>query len=313
MELLQLLHTQGVLPVPATGVLARQLRRAVADGTAVRALPGVAMDAALAGNPDAMIRAVRYWSPGAVITGRAALRIQGLPKLRMDAVDVLAPHSISGRDFIRVGRASLPGELVTWCREGPAATVAAACLFLGARADWAPVCLSLGETLVYPEEIAEARECLSGRHGSAVLDRVVRLTRENPWSVAELELHDLLRRLRIRGWCGNRRLVVPDAVTAGPGENFALDTAFEAERLDVEMNGREFHDTADAFESDARRIRAITRAGWNVMPVTPNQMRQDPMEFVESLCSRLWRRNRPDSLPRTIFYRPSSTSFWEFI
>ncbi len=135
MELLSILHAQGVVSLPSAGPLSRQARRAVANGLAVRPLPGVVMDAALVDNPDAWIRAARCWRPDAVLTGRAALRAQCLPRISLDGVDLLVPHTLSDRPRVRGHRETLPDELVSTVRGGPTATAAAACLFLGERGD----------------------------------------------------------------------------------------------------------------------------------------------------------------------------------
>ncbi len=154
---------------------------------------------------------------------------------------------------------------------------------------------------------------MSRRRDAGALNRVVRYTRDNPWSVAELEMHELLRLTRVSGWVGNMEVVIrqEDDRHLVSSQRYYLDGAFEGEMLDVEMNGRDFHDTDESFESDAKRIRNLTAIGWTIMPVTPTQMRRDPKGFLESLVSRLHRRHRPDSLPRTITYCPSATGFWE--
>lgn len=303
-----------MLPVGGTGTDAEQARRAVASGQATRPLPGVLMDAALTDNPDAMIRAVRCWRPDAVITGRAALRSLVLPTLPLDSVDVLYTDGRCDRPRLRVHRCSLPGELVITARGGPVATVAAACLFLAVHGDWDAVCLTLRKRKVTPQQIAAARELLPSRHDAKALDRAVRFTRDTPWSVAEMEMHELLRRAHVTGWSGNLGVTLEreDDRHWVWSKTYYLDGAFKEEMLDVEMNGRQYHDNDESFESDAQKIRALTAAGWTVMPVTPTQMRLDPKGFLESLVSRLRRRHRPESLPRTITYRPSANGFWEF-
>lgn len=269
------------------------------------------MDVALTSNPDAMILAVRCWRPGAVISGRAALRCLVLPDLALDAVDVLLPHSLPDRPRIRFHRGELPPELVTTANGGPVATIAAACLLMGKREDWDSVCLALRKRKVTPSQI---QEVLPHRRDARALERVVRLTRGNPWSVAEIEMQELFRRAHVTGWMGNLEVVLTyeDERHWISQKTYYLDGAFEEEMLDVEMNGREFHDNDDSFESDAQKVRTLTGAGWTVMPVTPTQMRRRPKEFLECVVSRLHRRHRPDTLPRSITYRPGTPEIWEF-
>ncbi|AXE37967.1 endonuclease domain-containing protein [Acidipropionibacterium virtanenii] len=232
----------------------------------------------------------------------------------MDSIDLLLPHRLSGRRRVRIHRGTLPGELLSVARGGPTASVAAACLFLGARGDWEAVCLALRKRKVSPQEIRAALDLLPHRRDAEALRRTVRFTRDAPWSVAELEMHELLRLTHVTGWTGNREVILrrEDDRHRISAQRYFLDGAFAAEMLDVEMNGREFHDTDESFESDAEKIRALTAAGWTVMPVTPTQMRHDPKGFLEDLVARLHRRHRPDSLPGAITYRPSDQGFWTF-
>jgi very-short-patch-repair endonuclease len=62
-----------------------------------------------------------------------------------------------------------------------------------------------------------------------------------------------------------------------------VDVAWPAARLAVELDGRAFHDTASAFESDRARDRALAVAGWRVVRVTWRHLRDDPGAVVDDL------------------------------
>jgi very-short-patch-repair endonuclease len=90
---------------------------------------------------------------------------------------------------------------------------------------------------------------------------VVHRSRTQPWSQAERRLHDLLDRHRIAGWTAN----LP--VTAC-GRQYALDIGFEAQRVAVEVDGFEFHNTRRAFERDRERGNDLVQDGWRLIHLT---------------------------------------------
>jgi very-short-patch-repair endonuclease len=57
----------------------------------------------------------------------------------------------------------------------------------------------------------------------------------------------------------------------------------------IELDGREFHDTATAFEQDRARDRALAAHGWTVVRVTWKQLQRDALQLARDL-RRLLRR-----------------------
>ena len=70
---------------------------------------------------------------------------------------------------------------------------------------------------------------------------------------------------------GVRRPEVNALVHAG-GRTFEVDCVWRAERVVVELDSRQFHDAAEAFELDRLRDRALVTAGWAVLRVTWRQL-----------------------------------------
>jgi very-short-patch-repair endonuclease len=65
------------------------------------------------------------------------------------------------------------------------------------------------------------------------------------------------------------------AVQVG-GRSIECDCVWRSHRLVVELDGRAFHDTADAYERDRRRDRGLHAAGWRVIRVTWQQLTEEP-------------------------------------
>jgi hypothetical protein len=59
------------------------------------------------------------------------------------------------------------------------------------------------------------------------------------------------------------------------GERFLVDFLWEQERVIVETDGRETHETPTAFQSDRRRDQFLAAAGYRVLRVTWNQIRSE--------------------------------------
>lgn len=59
------------------------------------------------------------------------------------------------------------------------------------------------------------------------------------------------------------------------GERFLIDFLWEKERVIVETDGRETHETPAAFQADRRRDQFLAAAGYRVLRVTWNQIHGD--------------------------------------
>lgn len=311
-RIVELLETRPVIRIPTTGPLRHQARRAVAAGLALRPLPGIVMSTRVEADPKAWIYANWLWRPTSVVTGRAALSLQMEPRIDVPTIDALLPYRYADRGPLRFHYASLPGELITDIGMGLAASPAAAALFLGSHGDWAPICDALRTGAVTADEIRRARELLPRRSDARLMDLTVRYTSGAPYSVPELEFHELLRILGITGWKANCpvRLNVTEGGRPVVRERYP-DAAFEAEKLAVEINNEKYHNSSDAFARDTLRARWFATEGWRQFPVTPAQLRNNPNDLLADLCSRLHRDHRPAGLPR-VEYRPEAP-FWRVV
>lgn len=62
-----------------------------------------------------------------------------------------------------------------------------------------------------------------------------------------------------------------------------VDCLWRAERLIVELDGFAFHGSADAYERDRARDRALSVAGWRVVRVTWRQLHDAPGALAADL------------------------------
>lgn len=67
------------------------------------------------------------------------------------------------------------------------------------------------------------------------------------------------------------------------GERFLVDFLWERERVIVETDGRETHETPTAFQDDRRRDQFLVAAGYRVLRVTWNQIHGDAAGVLERI------------------------------
>ncbi len=126
------------------------------------------------------------------------------------------------------------------------------------------------------QQLHEAIDLTPGRRGNG--DRRILLldSRDEPWSEPERDAHRLLREVGITGWKANHPLEMLSHV-------YYLDIAFPDHHLAIEIDGREFHDTPEAFESDRWRQNDIVLAGWRVLRFTASMVRDHPQIVLRQI------------------------------
>ncbi|MSS44595.1 DUF559 domain-containing protein [Cutibacterium sp. WCA-380-WT-3A] len=287
MELVDILEANGgVAKISSVGRVARQARRAAREGHVIRPLPRIVMSTAAARHPEAWIRAVKLWRPTAVFTGRAALYLAGMRDLKITEIDVIVPHSMpwrSRRRWLRFHRAA--SEPVVEDRYGVRTTRAYTCFWLALRGDWEAATQCLREGYVTSDELREVRRRVARKAPHSVVRRVLRQLLDRPWSVAEREIHALFRRHRISGWKANERLWIG-------GDAVVPDLWFKKENAVVEVDSYAFHGGAADYEATARRHALMVGAGFRVIRITPNMIRDNPELVLDTVRSALWSRHK---------------------
>lgn len=271
-------NTLSNLPVGITLLTTEEsnspaIRYAIRQGALVRGAPvapRVVMPAELAGDPRAWVCAVHCADPDLPVTGRAALwATRGLePVLPIPVITSGSRRSTPKVKFIRT---TVPHDLVIGTQTGTCTVDEISAMVCMALGDLETVCEALRKGWVTQETLAEAAAMLPnnswlGRRAPAILADLA----GNPWSVAELGLHRILRKAGIHAWTGNR------AIHLGDGQDRAPDIAMPEHGLLLEVNSIEFHSGAEALERDTRRMADFMRAGWAVIALTPSMIAEDP-------------------------------------
>lgn len=233
-----------------------------------------------------LMAAVLACGPGAVLSHRAAAYLWGLTDELPELIDVTAPHR-RGRSPAGVAAhrdRSLQPIDKTRLHGIPCTTLARALLdYAGVVPEWElRRAVSQAEVLGLVDRRA-LRSVLRrgrGRRGVARL----RLTFDT--------LHPQTRRTRSE----LERLLLAMCIAAGlpqpevnvwldvpGGDPLQADFLWRGQRLIVEADSREFHDTASAFEQDRKREQRFQLANWRVLRCTWAQVRREPQRLAATI------------------------------
>lgn len=276
-------------------LLAREHRRRKSSlsrwciaGRLARILPGVYVHPAAVTELETRLRAVAMRIPDAVIAGAAAARLTNWPDEQVRDVEVLVPTRRVARPGFRFSRRRVPPELVTR-RAGLAVLAPTLVAVDSAAADNGERIDDLLRARWPLGAIEGALQATPGRRHNPKRRRVVHRSRTLPWSQAERRLHDILDRHRIIGWTANLPIT-------SCGHQYALDVGFEPQKVALEVDGFEFHNTRRAFDHDRERGNDLVGDDWRVLHVT-TVMLDDEERLVRRvravLASRASRRAPP--------------------
>jgi len=248
--------------------LKSSLSRWVKQGKLVRLMRGVYAHPAR--RLSDRLRAVAARIPGGVIADRTAITLFLEPGRPIDVIDVCTPTRRRPQPGYRFTHRGISAVHVR--RDVMVLPLAAVDL-----SDGDPQWLDdlARRHMGTCEQFRRLLEEFPHRRGNERRRRNIERTSTSPWSVAERRYHDMLDAHRVTGWVANRPIQVGDAW-------YAPDVAFMAERLALEIDGREFHGDAGAFEVDRRRHDELVRAGWTVLRFTW-AMLNDPGWVIETV------------------------------
>lgn len=232
-------------------------------------LPGVYAAAPRADEFGIRLRAAQLWEPNAVVFGRAAAKLTFWPSLAVSRIDLAVGTRKGDHRSLLLVRRTIPADLIVEVRgircTSPALTALDLCTTLGGNAI-DTVLRTRAATLA---QLHEALVLTPARAGNRDRRALLLDSRDEPWSEAERETHRLLRAAGITGWETNYPLEMHSG-------RYWIDVAFPALKLAIEIDGREFHNTPEAFESDRWRQNDVVLAGWRVLRFTANMVRDHP-------------------------------------
>ncbi|WP_188893731.1 endonuclease domain-containing protein [Microlunatus endophyticus] len=218
------------------------------------------------------LRAGQLWAgPDSVLIGRSAARLTFWPELEVRRYDFATPRKRHGRrgPWTLTQRVT-PPELV-WHHHGlRIAAPELTAIDLASERDGGDAidrALRAGVTL---DRIQAAFDNTRGRVGNTARKRLLRDSRDSPWSEAERRLHALLHAENIKGWSANYWIGLPNLETRGA----FVDVLFKSRKVVVEVDGYEFHHDRAAFERDRRRRNELVLAGYTVLNFTWEQITQ---------------------------------------
>jgi very-short-patch-repair endonuclease len=252
--------------------LAQRLDRLRARGELVTVLPGFVSTPEGARDWSIRLRAGSLWAGrDAVVTRYAAARLTFWPDCPVEELSfAVAGNPPRRQPGWPVVNGVVPPEMI-WERSGVRLTSTAytAVDLADTAAGGDIVDRALRSRQAKLPGLWAALAAMPGRRGNGARARILRDSRDSPWSELERLGHRLLRRARIDGWRTNVRIRIRDT-------DYFADVLFPQQRLVVEFDGWEFHNDREAFENDRRRRNDLVLAGYDVLNFTWRQLENDP-------------------------------------
>jgi hypothetical protein len=270
------------------------LSRRAASGAVRQVLPRVYVQGVRELDVKQRCRAaLLYAGPPSCLTGEAALvwrRIEHLPReVTAERVDVLIPggRSVASRDWVRITRTrELPWSITV---DGvPTARPTRAVIDATLRLSSYETVLAVVSAVVNAgrasvEELVVELDS-APRRGSKLVGRALSEAVVT-WSIPEAVARELFR----RGGLPNPDVNLPILVA---GRRFVPD--FRWGKVIVEIESRAHHLLEPgAWEATQRRHALLRAAGYVVLPVTPEQLRDAPGEVIAMIWTALAQVNAP--------------------
>jgi hypothetical protein len=231
--------------------------------------------------------AVLAGGPGAVLSYRSAAELWGLLDGFTAPIHLTVPCRRRARRGIRFHRSSLPEDETTEVEGIPVSTVPRTVLDCSGAMSERRV-----ERLINEADVLRLHDRLSipdllhrypRRTGSRALLRALEL-RNAGSTLTRSELEE--RFLELVDEIGLPRPAI-NAPLDLSGISIEVDALWRAERVAVELDSRQFHDTPLAFERDRRRDRRLVAAGWRPLRITWRQLEEEPAAVARDLAAML--------------------------
>ena len=253
------------------GIRPQHLRGQIADGLWSDAGAGILVHQSA--RPGMMTEgiAVGLRMPDAILTGPVAALLQPHPAWNDQAFPQQLPMVIAPRrGRVRCRAVRHPGAVAREVRGLRLADPHTALVDILRFQPW-DVAAAIGAAAIRLQLSSVARlevsiSALACAAGAAQLRHIVSILANGAESGPELTLQQAMRRAQIKGWQGN-------ATVAIDGKHYRVDVCFAREKVAVEYDGVAEHSGERAFHGDRVRQNAFIFAGWAVVRVTKQMLR----------------------------------------
>jgi hypothetical protein len=267
------------------GITRRAIARRVDRGRWRRVLPRTYLTVDTFTERDRLDAALLFAGPGAALSGAAALRASGVPRVALpDRVLVLVPpgNRTESRSWVQVRRTFRPCTTVQWL--GPRRVEVARAI-----ADLALTMRRLDDVRALVARVVQARHCTveelgvelaaGPRQGSAFLRQALREVGQGAESAPEARASRILRRAGITGFVQNAQITLPD------GSVRRLDFYWAELRAALEIDSLEWHFGAAEWAATWDRHLQLASAGIAAIHRPPSAL-ADPARFATEV--RAW-------------------------
>lgn len=238
-----------------------------------------------------MLAAVLACDDGTVLSHGSAAELLGLWDRNLPVMHVIPPNW-SGRkiDGIRWHRVRLPAGDEFEIRDGiPCTTVSRTLVDMAGWTGWSSLRRLVEQAAILRRlDVEEIDRILSlGRRRGAPRLRTILA----PWRETREERPIVRSRLEAR--------LLPLLIEEGlptprtnvklrlEGQLFEVDLLWEEQRLAIETDGEETHDTRAAFQRDRKRDQILTAAGYRTSRITWEQVRDEPNAVINRVARML--------------------------
>jgi very-short-patch-repair endonuclease len=217
----------------------------------------------------------------AVLSHRSAADLWGIRRTSRRRVDVSVERHLPSRPEIEIFWTPLPADETTVIEGIPVTTVPRTLLDLAAVVDRQQLERALeqaeAQRLTDPVSLDELLQRYPGRRGSR---KLAKARARGARGITRSKLEERFQALLDEAVLPRPELNAPIELN---GRQFEADCVWRKQRLIVELDGRAWHDTRQAFERDRERDRLLQAAGWRVVRITWRQLRDDPQAVARDL------------------------------
>lgn len=277
------------------GMSLRQVEWRVESGEWIRALPGVYRLATVPPTPEQGMRVGALWLDNGVLTGVGAawwweLVPEPPPRWEFQVSDVTRRSQQASvcvlRRWVDPGDVTSHRGIVVVAR--PLAVLRAAVTFeRGRRRHGVRFVDRCKQTkVVGTAELQLAFQRNRGTWGTTSMRDILDRTGDRAHSDLERLGAKLLTDAGITGFTVNLKIRLSN------GRGMEIDIGFKERKLAIELDGFQYHSSAESHAVDLERQNTLIRHGWTVLRYGPDVLNDDPGRFVrevaEALGSDLW-------------------------